>query len=98
VSRFPVTINDDGTVQWHGVDTGKTKVLAMSSDPKLIALHIAGHSFWSGRCQHYANAEIVVHKYEDGPNPRKIFLVELFGVMSWPARGDKWTPKHGEEL
>lgn len=91
--RFPITINDDGTVRWHGISTGKTKVLAMSDDPKLITLHVAGHNFWSGREQHYASAEITVHKYEDGPNPREIFLTELFGVMRWPARGSEWRPK-----
>lgn len=94
--RFPITINDDGTVRWHGVDTGKTKVLAMDGKEKLIVLHIGGHTFWSGRSRQYAKARIEVHRYTEGPSTRKIFLTELFGIMSWepyPLPGKKWRPR-----
>ena len=92
--RFPITINDDGTVTWHGVDAGKTKVLAMNCDKKLIVLHVAGSSYWSGvGGQSYAGAHVNVHEYEEGPSPREIFLTELFGVMEYKPRGNDWRPK-----
>jgi len=91
--RFAITINDDGTVEWHGVDAGKTKVLAMNCDKKLIVLHVAGSRWSDNGGQHYGPASVAVHEYEEGPRPRKIFLTELFGVMQWKPRGNEWKPK-----
>lgn len=92
--KHPITIKADGTVHWHGVETGKTKVLAMSSAPNLITLHVAGHTYWSScYSRNYAPAEIQVHEYEEGPAPDKIFLKELFGVMRWKSRNSNWRPK-----
>ena len=91
--RFPITINDDGTVRWHGVDAGKTTVLAMNCDKKLIVLHTAGSYWWDNGGRHYGEAKVAVHEYEEGPSPREIFLTELFGVMEWKPRGNEWRPK-----
>lgn len=91
--RFAITINDDGTVQWHGVDTGKTKVLDMNEKKKLIALHIAGHTTWHGVGRLYGEARIGVYEYEDGPSEREIFLTDLFGELDWKSRGAEWRPK-----
>lgn len=91
--RFAVTINDDGTLTWHGVETGKTKVMDMDEDNKLIALHIAGHTTWTGSGPLYGAARFEVHQYEDGPSHREIFLTELFGCLQWKPRGHEWRPK-----
>lgn len=91
--RFAITINDDGTVTWHGVDTGKTKVLAMNCDKQLIVLRMAGSYWWDNGGRHYNEAKVTVHEYEEGPSPREIFLTELFGVMDYKPRGNEWRPK-----
>lgn len=90
---FAITINDDGTVRWHGVDTGKTRVLAMNCDKRLITLHTAGSYWWDGAGKHYGEAKVTVHEYENSGNPRELFLTELFGVMEWKPRGGNWTPE-----
>jgi len=99
--RFAITINDDGTVEWHGVDAGKTTVLAMNEEKRLIVLHTAG-SYWSDNGgRHYGEARVAVHEFEyakrsnpfNEPNPRELFLTELFGVMDWKPRGNNWRPK-----
>lgn len=91
--RFAITINDDGTVTWHGVDADKTTVLAMNRDKRLIALHTAGGYWWDNGGKHYGPAKVCVHEYEDGPSEREIFLTELFGAMDWKPRGNEWRPK-----
>lgn len=91
--RFPITINDDGTVRWHGVSTGKTTVLAMNKEKKLITLHSAGSFWWDNGGKHYGGAKVNVHEYEEGPSPREIFLTELFGVLEWKPRGNEWRPE-----
>jgi len=93
MSGFAITINDDGTVRWHSVDAGKTKVLAMNEKRKLIVLHVAGSTWSDNGGQHYGAAHVNVHEYKEGPSHREIFLTELFGVMEWKPRGEKWTPK-----
>ena len=94
MSRHAVTINDDGTLRWHGVDAGKTKVLAMNVKKKLIVIHSAGGYWWDNGGKHYGAAKINVHEYEEGPSPREIFLTELFGVLDYkPRGGEPWRPK-----
>lgn len=93
MSRFAVTINDDATVTWHGVDTGKCKVLAMNRESKLIALHTAGSYWWDNGGRHYGGARVNVHRFEDGPSPNEIFLTELFGELEWKPRGNVWRPE-----
>lgn len=91
--RFAITINDDGTVEWHGVDAAKTTVLAMNTKKKFIVLHVAGSYWHDNGGKHYGEARVAVHEYEDGPSPRKIFLTELHGLMDWKPRGNKWRPE-----
>ena len=91
--RIPITINDDGTVTWHGVSTGKTRVLDINRKAGLIALHVAGHTYWSGREQLYSSARVHVHTFEETDDPRQIYVNELFGELEWMARGNKWRPE-----
>lgn len=96
--RFPITINDDGTVTWHGVDTGKTRVLARNKGQKIIVLHTAGSSYTSGQIQCYAPAKVTVHEYENNAkfeDGSQIYLKELFGILEYSPRSNNWTPNVG---
>ena len=62
--RFKLDILDDGTVRWHGVDTGVTKVVAHNQDRKIIALKIGGHSTQSGFERIYGPAHYGIYEYE----------------------------------
>jgi hypothetical protein len=98
---FDITINDDGTVTWRGVDAGKTTVMAISYKKNLITLHIAGGYWWDNGGRHYGEAKVAVHQFEYAPrpspfiepDPRKLILKELHGVMTWKPRGNKWRPQ-----
>ena len=88
---YPITINDDGSVTWHGVDTGKTRVLAMNKEQKIIVLHVAGHNYTSGQSQYYAPAKVTVHEYFE-EHEDYLTLKELFGVVEYSPRSNNWTP------
>lgn len=88
-----IRINHDGTVYWHGVDAGKTKVLAMNEDKGLIVLHTAGSYWWDNGGKHYDEAKITVHEYHETVHGYEYDLLELFGVMEFAPRGNKWEPK-----
>ena len=100
MNGFAVTINDDGTVRWHGVDAGKTTVLGLNEQKRLIALHTAGGYWYDNGGKHYGEAKVCVHEFEyapttnpfKAPNPRELILTELFGVMNWKPRGNEWRP------
>ena len=93
LDRFRIRIRDDGSVHWYGVDAGKTKVLAMNEDSKLIALHKAGGTFWHGvGLQSYSPASINIHQYEDTKLPDEKILIGLFGELEFKPRGNEWTP------
>jgi hypothetical protein len=87
---FGITINGDGTVLWHGVETGKTKVLA--KDEKIVVLHTAGHNYQSGRDTLYAPATITVHEYDPTGCADIINLRGLFGLIEWET-SSKWRPE-----
>ena len=96
--RHKLDIYDNGHVQWHGVDTGKTKVVAHNVEKKIIALKIAGHKYWSCREQAYARARFNVYKYRFiGPFPKSRMFVKgitieidsLDGFLDWPVRGSE---------
>jgi hypothetical protein len=107
---FRITINDDGTVTWQGVDAGKTTVFAMSEKEQLITLHIAGGYWWDNGGRHYGETKVSVHRFEYAAvpndvnppplkpqNSRELILKELHGVMSWKPRGNKWTPEKNDD-
>lgn len=93
MNGFAVTINDDGTVRWHGVDAGKTTVLAMNTKRKFITLHTAGGYWYDNGGKHYGGAKVCVHEYTETSRPREIILTELFGVLDWKPRGNEWRPQ-----
>ena len=90
--RFKMDVLDDGSVRWHGVDTGETKVVADNRERKILALHIAGHSAQAGYKRIYGPAHYGIYEYEivavykDGIC---IEIDELFGVLHWDVRSKK---------
>lgn len=90
--RFRLFIYDDGRVDWIGVDTGKTTVVAHNPKRAIIALHIAGHSAQSGYRRIYGPAHYGVYEYKKVYAERdriEIEIDELFGVLHWNVRGKK---------
>ncbi len=90
--RFELDILDDGTVRWHGVDTGVTIIMAHNPKRKIIALKIAGHTSWDGEGKLYDPAHFAIYKYKlvaDYSDGICIEVDELFGVLHWNVRGKK---------
>jgi hypothetical protein len=90
-NKFRIRINDDGTVHRVGVEAGKTKVLAM--DNGLIALHVAGGTYWSGiGSRSYSPAHIAIHRYEETDLPDEFLIEGLFGELEFKPRSNEWKP------
>jgi len=87
-------VNDDGSTNFVGVDTGRISICAINEKEKLIALKIAGHRCWISVFEpnKYFPAKFVIHRfnsieYFDGGY--KVELPELFGALEWDVRKSK---------
>lgn len=90
---FKATLKADGTVHWHGLDTGRTEVTARNNKLGVIAMLIHGHHYFSGigQPQQYEPNKFVVLKFRPLENKREdgseLIEVEFFGDrLQWYAR------------
>lgn len=79
-------------IYWYGVDTGKTTLVSRNDKEGILAIHIAGHSYFEGvgQSRGYACAKFQVHKFESkgmiDKHYENLILYDVFGVLKFSTK------------